>query len=379
MANKIELSKMNRNIVYRTMLNKGVVSVQDIAQETGLSVPTVNNNINALIKSELVETIGTLESTGGRRATGYRCISEARYSVGIDITQNHITIAVVNLAPKIVCISQREKFKFVDSDKCYQNIYNKLEKLLTNNKIDKDRILGIGVSLPCIVDQAKGTVIYDRLIKAPVNVRDKLQQWLPYNVRIFNDANSAGYGELFSIQEKMETIDSSTVFYLMLSNSVGGAEIYNGSIILGDNYRAGEIGHVKIVQKRGKTCYCGQKGCVNAYCSARNLSDLTNGMLEDFFALLESGDEAAQKAFEEYLGYLTTTIVNIRMMFDGDIILGGYVGSYLDHYIDDIRTRVVILDPYDDDAMFVKTCNLKEEASCAGAAMDFINRYISEI
>ena len=64
MANKIELSKMNRNIVYRTMLNKGVVSVQDIAQETRLSVPTVNNNINALIKSELVETIGTLESTG---------------------------------------------------------------------------------------------------------------------------------------------------------------------------------------------------------------------------------------------------------------------------------------------------------------------------
>ena len=105
MANGIEMRKFNRNLVYRVLLSQDEMSKQEIARATGLSLPTVTQNLQELVEKGLVEETGSLESTGGRRAAGFICIRNARSSVGIDITQHHIRIAVVNLAGEVLCES----------------------------------------------------------------------------------------------------------------------------------------------------------------------------------------------------------------------------------------------------------------------------------
>ena len=172
--NRIQLRKLNRNIIYRTLLLKEEMSKQELAYATGLSIPTVAQNLDDLIKSGLVESSGALESTGGRRALGYKCVKNARLAIGIDITQNHITIAVVNLASEIVCISEREHFRYEDNEKCYRGILEKITQLLKKNGIDNDSILGVGVSLPCIIDERSEKVIYSRVIDAPEDIKKKM-------------------------------------------------------------------------------------------------------------------------------------------------------------------------------------------------------------
>ena len=45
----------------------------------------------------------------------------------------------------------------------------------------------------------------------------------------------------------------------------------------------------------GKICYCGKKGCLDAYCSAAILSGAAEGKLGKFFELLEKKDKGQRK------------------------------------------------------------------------------------
>ena len=62
MANGIEMRKFNRNLVYRVLLSQDEMSKQEIARATGLSLPTVTQNLQELVEKGLVEETGSLAS-----------------------------------------------------------------------------------------------------------------------------------------------------------------------------------------------------------------------------------------------------------------------------------------------------------------------------
>ena len=80
-----------------------------------------------------------------------------------------------------------------------------------------DRFLGVGISVPGIID-AQGRIIQDShalgVRKMPC---DELSKGIEYPCVFMNDANAAGFAEL------RESSDMENAVYLSLSNSVGGA------------------------------------------------------------------------------------------------------------------------------------------------------------
>ena len=117
---------------------------------------------------------------------------------------------------------------------------------------------------------------------------------MPYPSALLNDANAAVLTEWIG----KETCES--MVYLSLSNTVGGSVVYQSdrgnvysrdgylkdisSMHLGNNWRSGEFGHM-VIHPEGRKCYCGKKGCVDAYCSALRLADMEDGILEKFFVI----------------------------------------------------------------------------------------------
>ena len=372
MANKMELRQINRNIVYRCIYNHDVISRQEIAAETELSIPTVLQYLSELEEKKLIRTEGAFESTGGRRAKMIRCVYDAAYAVGIDITKNHLTIVIIDLKGRIRWGGEREEFPFEDTDAYYDEVCSRLEKLIAKNRIPKKKIIGAGISLPSIVDKENDHVTYGHILNEPSDIIRCFARRLAFKVSIFNDANSGGYAETWdNVSDKLR-------FYLMLSNSVGGAMIINNEIYHGDNSRSGEIGHTKIVPN-GEKCYCGQRGCVNAYLSAKILSDPCSGQLEEFFEKLESGDVSCRQLFDTYLEHLAITVVNLRMLYDCQIILGGYVGKHMDRYMEDLGRLLIKYNPYEDGYEYVQACRYKTEASAVGGALPFITQFIEQI
>jgi len=65
------------------------------------------------------------------------------------------------------------------------------------------------------------------------------------------------------------------------------------------------------------------------------------------------------------------------MSFDSDVILGGYVGSYMGPYIQKLRDKVAEKNIFGYTGDYVKECKFLVEASALGAAMYQIEKQVS--
>ncbi|CUX26718.1 ROK family transcriptional regulator [Clostridium sp. C105KSO13] len=367
----LEIKKMNRSNIYHLLRNHKNLSRQDIARELRLSLPTVIQNLEELQDEGLVRESGSIGHTGGRRAKSYAIVPDARIAIGIDITRNHITVLAVNLEGTIV-YRTRTRVPFQRTDKYYKEIGKMVEQTVSKVKKRTKAILGVGISVPGLITKDNQEVFYGKILNFTGATCSEFSKYIPYRTALFNDANAAGVTEtwLGGIEEN--------AFYLMLSNNVGGAVVVNGSVYTGETLHGGEVGHIKI-HPGGKDCYCGQRGCVDAYCSATVLSNMSEGNLEDFFQKLNMKNPQAIQIWEEYLESLALTINQLQTLFDCTIILGGYMGEYLDPYIEDIRNRVQALSSFDYDKRYIRVSKYKKDAIAAGAALDYITEFVDAV
>ena len=115
-ATNIELKRINRNNVYRTVLEQRETSKQEIAYQLKLSLPTVTQNLNELMMRGLIQEKGTFQSTGGRKAKIISSNPTARVALGLDITQNHVNLVLVDLASTVLdAVRIRIPFKIEES------------------------------------------------------------------------------------------------------------------------------------------------------------------------------------------------------------------------------------------------------------------------
>lgn len=113
------------------------------------------------------------------------------------------------------------------------------------------------------------------------------------------------------------------------------------------------------------------------YLAATNLSQ---DDLSGYFSELETtSDEKTLDNWDRYLDYLASAINNVRALLDCDIILGGYVGAYLEPYLTEIKRRSMKINTFDSNADFIKLCSYKYESIAAGAALHYISQFIKTI
>ncbi len=378
-ANTLEVKKINKNRIFRYMNETEQCSMSEISAALSLSGPTVLTAVNELKEAGLVREKGEFSSTGGRKAKAFETIKEAAFSIGVDITLHHIGIAYTDLS-RCVLAYERIRKPFSDTEEYFEEAAAEVAEFVAKHQVDESKIVGMGMSIPGIVNQESQTIHRSHVLDVQ---RDPIEKWtckFPYPCEILNDANAAAIAECHDMDK------SGGLIYLALSNSVGGAivfdtdknQIVNEHIYVGDNWRSGEFGHI-VIHPEGKKCYCGKTGCLDAYCSAYNLANLENGRLEDFFEKLENGDLRHQKAWEEYLRNLAIAVDNLRMCFDCDIVLGGYVGGFMEPYLPQLKEMVSRIDIFEKDGKYVKAGRYKKEASALGAAIYQVDGYIAKI
>ena len=127
MEEYLNKSKISGDIFRFLYLNKQS-SRQEIAQSLGISLPTTTRNLNALQESGFIENAGEFQSTGGRKAIRYQCVANSRYAIGIDITRNHLSIVLIDLALNIID-NTRLRIPFHESHDYFCILKQEFEKL----------------------------------------------------------------------------------------------------------------------------------------------------------------------------------------------------------------------------------------------------------
>lgn len=369
-ANNIDVKRRNRANTLRSILSCDRISQTELTQRLTLSWPTVLQNVKELTALGLVQEVGEYDSTGGRKAKAYAPVRNAKLAVGLDVTQNHVGMVLVDLSGQIVRYT-RKKSPFSLNDRYFQELGSVLRDFI-GDRDTGSRIQGVGVSLPGIVDKAGEELLYSHALGVQNVSTAAFSKYISYPCTYINDANAAGLAE---IRGKGFT---ENLVYLSLSNSVGGAILNAGELYTGSNLRAGEFGHNTLIPG-GRRCYCGKEGCLDAYCSAKVLSNHTNGNLLEFFDQLRAGNPEMQKIWQEYLRYLAVAINNLRMSFDCDVMAGGYVGAFLEEFGAPLRGMLEGRNTFQQDASYFKICRYQVEAAAVGAALLQIEEFIQSL
>ena len=352
----IEKKNVTKSKIVNYIINHKATSKVELSKDLNISMPTVLSNVKELLAGGIVIETGEYESTGGRKAKKISINPAYRYAVGIRITAKHIGFVLVNMKYEIEKY-ERIRLEFSTNTSYYSKIREELEAFLKDVE-NRERI-------PGIVNLENRMLVKSHALQLENYSLNFLEQVFSLPVYFENDANAAMRAEDLNRYKN--------ALYLSLNNTLGGAFCIDGKLILGENQKAGEFGHIILVPG-GKQCYCG-----NVYCAASALTDDTSQTLEQFMQQLEERKESAQQVWQEYLEYLAVLISNLRMAYDMDIILGGEVGGYLSDYMIPLEEKVMKYNGFDHDARYLKICSYKREASAVGVAKYFLQEFIKDI
>lgn len=371
-SNYRDVKRNNRIHTFQTILSCDRISQPALAAKLNHSGPTVLQNVKELIELGLVKEIGVFDSTGGRKARAFAPVANARIALGLEITKTHVGIAAVDLTGEMIGYEQKKK-DFSMGDAYFKYLSDVISQFIQTEAFSSKNILGVGISLPGIVEHSGQALTYSHVLHLRNIHTENFSRYICFPCSFMNDANAAGLAEVYGQEDLKHLV------YLSLNNSVGGAILIKGKLYAGEHVRAGEVGHNTLIPG-GKTCYCGKQGCVDAYCNAEVLSSLAGGSLVKFFDKLHEGDDAQlAEVWEEYLSHLAVVVNNLHMTFDCNVMLGGYVGSFLKEYGGELRERLANRNPFGQDASYLKFCRHKVGASAIGAALLWVERFIKSI
>lgn len=359
--------KATKYNILHYMLHHGNTSKVELAKQLDISMPTVLSNVNELMEQGLLKEKGELESTGGRKAAIIGLKDNYRYALGVDITAHHLGMVLVNFCGELVK-QKRLRMQF-HADISYYSCLAEALKEFYEPEVEPDRLLGVGISLPGIINQKEKLLVKSHALQLENYSLKIIEQILAMTVYYENDANAA------MLAENPQRLKNS--IYLSLNNTLGGAVCIDGTLFTGQNRKAGEFGHIMLFPN-GKKCYCGKYGCADAYCAASVLTQAGKVKLEDFMESIPDNSDNNQ-IWQEYLENLAILISNLRMAYDTDIILGGDVGGYLSDYMVELGQRTLKYNLFDADSSYLKICSYQKEASAVGVAKQFFVKLIETI
>lgn len=207
-----------------------------------------------------------------------------------------------------------------------ENIWGCAKSLINQAPIAISAI-GIGICGP--TNFYSGTLITSPILVGweEVPLRQLFQKNCSLPVFVDNDANLAIWAETIQGAAK----NARNVVGFTVGTGVGGGIVIDGSIHRGSHWYGGELGHMT-VNPDGRTCPCGNRGCLTIEASAKSIVERYAKLTGTFeisskqiFCQAKYGNDLSLQAIQPMLAALSIGIANVLNIFDPDfvVIAGG--------------------------------------------------------
>lgn len=250
----------NRSLVLQSLFRGGPMSRADLARATGLTRVTVSDLVLGLLDDGMVGEMGTRPgSRVGKPATLVGILSGSSHIVCIDLSDDeNLHGAVVDLVGAVQVhrsVSRRDR----TGTQALELVKEMARELFS---LAERPVLGVGIGSPGVVDPDGVVLEAPNLDWFGVPLAAILRADLGVPVHVANDANTAALGE-----HTFGGASGSGLLVVTIGQGVGAGLLLDGRLLLGDQYAAGEIGHV-VVDERGELCACGRTGCLETAVAA---------------------------------------------------------------------------------------------------------------
>ncbi|MDC0611859.1 ROK family transcriptional regulator [Vibrio sp.] len=365
------IKNINKEAVLNFIYQKRATTQQAIKEYLQLSRPTIIQIIKELEDDGLVEKNGFLESTGGRKASKLCFIQNSKLSIGVEILADRYEIVTLNLFGETIK-SQKYICDFVNSNEYYQSLCQSINTYIESEDYGQDNIIGVGIVLQGLISSDGCQVTYGKILNCTGLDISTFKQYLPYQCKFFHDAESAALDELWQSPLLKNAI------YIQIRTNMSGAIIVDREFLKGHELKSGVFEHMTIVPN-GNLCYCGNRGCLDTYCSTKSLIN-SFGSLENFFTELRQGNKLAHDIWLEYLHFLAIAINNLHMFMDCDVIIGGTISPYLQGSdLTRLHKYVYENTAFPSEREFIKASRCPGSPISRGPALFYIKEYLSEL
>ena len=369
----IALKKINRSKIYQYIYRSKLTSKLQIVQDLQMGLSTVSQNLNLLENEGLIEKNGYFDSTGGRKANAIQIVSDFRISIGVGILKNMFHITAIDLYGNTV-YTDTIPLTYSNTAAYYQQITDKVKDFIDKNQYPENKILGVSIATQGITSPDNTTVIYGNIMNNTGMRLKDFSRHLPYPCHLEHDSKSAAFLELWNHPE----LDSAVV--LLLNRNLGGAIITNHQIHQGRSMHSGTIEHI-CINPDGPLCYCGNRGCLETYCSANSLEQASGMTIKEFFPhLREKKSPHLIQIWEDYLKHLAFAMKNLNLVIDAPIIISGYLAPYFTEDDTDYLLRQInSMTPFElkEEQILVGTHG--QYTPAIGAALFYVEEFIHSV
>lgn len=380
------LKEFNQAGVLDLIRLHGTISRAEISNLTGLSPTAAGTIVSALLEKGYIHEVGEGKSSGGRRPILLELMPRSFFSAGIDLDVDGMRVILIDITGTIIY----ESFYPLRKGKPFPDVIRKVSeitsKITDEVKIKQDRLLGVGISIPGIIDTNRKRIIFAPNMEwNDIDMEACLYENFNVPIYVENEAMASAVCENWIGCCR----DLSDFICINIGTGIGSGIFTGGRLYRGVGGSAGEVGHI-VVNENGPECGCGNYGCLETMASTvsiiervkklssvgsaegcRKLHDnLDKISLDSVVESARNGDEAVRAVLMESAGYIGIAISYIiNMLNPSKIVLGKEFVKYADLVIDYVKSVVIQKAlKHPQSHLKVEVSDIGEKSSALGAA-----------
>lgn len=230
--------EQNLTTVLRLLKENPPLSRAQLAAITGLNKTTISSLVQELVSLDLVQYTGLDTSGGGRPGNLIEIKGQSKSAIGIEICRADIQAVLIDLTGEILWQGAALLPDSQPPDVAVEQILRLCTLATAISASFGDTPVGIGIGVPGIVDEHRGSVISAPALGwSDVTIGTAIQAKVDLPVYVEKSANAAVTGEEFFGAARQ----SSHVVYFLLDTVLSSGLYLNGSLYRGVAGAAGEL------------------------------------------------------------------------------------------------------------------------------------------
>lgn len=349
------------------------LSRNDIADLTGLSMPSISRILPKLFEEGYLEELEQESAGLGRKTRLITLKDQSILTAGAEYTGEKLKVAILDVKSNILSFHSFTVGKMEPAQLCHL-INREVNDAFMKLKLNKSQLVGIGISMPGIIDYRNGIVKFAAQTGwRNAAIKQMMEEVSGINCILDNDIKAAAYAEYI----KGNASDSEIAVSLYFGNGLGSALIMNGQIYRGVSNSAGELGHIT-QDMNGTLCSCGKIGCLQTNIAkgfllqeAKKVSSVDT--IEELLSPDIRKEKWAERIVNRFVTYAAISIDTVVCSYNPDtVILSGDM-------INDMQNNLYkeICDAYYENFLFdylrdtfsIKLSAFNDKGSAAGAGM----------
>ena len=334
-ANLDFVKERNISAIFKTIVEHGSISRIQIARCCQLAAGSVTRITRHLINEGLIKEVDPQCSERGRPAISLMAEFDKIQSLTVHVGRTRMHYGLCNLKGEL--LAEHSESYSADNQATYTHLLiSAMQNFLDQSKNILERLVGVGITTPGLVNAAEGTINYlPHLNVENLPLADEVTKatGLPCYINNFTSAMALAEHQLGVSKHCPNSV------MVSVHNGVGSGMILDGKLYEGGALAAGEIGHIQIDPLGGR-CSCGNFGCLEMHVSNQAIESFMRQQLEsgvistlsmssdirDICQAANKGDLLAEELIKKAAADLGKVIaMSVNLLSPDQVVLAGEI------------------------------------------------------